>query len=102
MSTTKHTPTPWSKSRIASHAPQFSIYGDDDARDLAVVGYVENAEANAEFIVKAVNHHDELVAALELALAIATRYCSHDDKLGGIYNKKKLLVARALLYKVAL
>ena len=71
---TKHTPTPWKaeKGRTVMHVTgqhfvvcQISTtgYRGDTPEDKRM--YAERAEANAAFIVRAVNAHDELVAALE-------------------------------------
>jgi hypothetical protein len=67
VSTPTHTPIPWS----VAHSP---IYGTpfivDGTGKLSLTGNigpsgVETAEANAAFIVKAVNSHAELVEALK-------------------------------------
>jgi hypothetical protein len=73
MTEIKHTPTPWfflkngpdyaisaTKSRIARFSDIFATQPHSEAQ-------YEEAEANAEFIVRACNAHDDLVAALELS-----------------------------------
>ena len=74
----KHTATPWTKSALATlylvpeggSDPICSMgeYNEDGTID----GVFENAEANAEFIVTACNHHDALVAACQQVSAAAT------------------------------
>jgi len=66
MSEIKHTPGPW---RI--DAPAGSVIIGPDEIDVALTfagsGFreLETDEANAEFIVRACNSHDELLAALQ-------------------------------------
>ena len=64
------TPCPWAVSKHATpdYAPQYGVYaGDGSGADLAIVRG-ENAEADAELIVCAVNCHTDLLAASEAAL----------------------------------
>ncbi len=77
MSDTKHTPIPWSikyegapeiwtvdrTKPIADAAWDEDYYPDDGLPTQAEV------EANAEFICKACNHHDELVGMVECCIA---------------------------------
>jgi hypothetical protein len=76
--TQKHTPTPWraSKARKSSNFGAYVAFVQtvDPASVLAKVSGGptddrEVAEANAAFIVRAVNAHDDLVKALRRALA---------------------------------
>ena len=66
----EHTPTPWEARFIPAQAGQDSTYeivrtGCDTA--IATVHWPGlPLEADAEFIVRAVNSHDDLLAALEL------------------------------------
>lgn len=68
-----HTPTPWRRGKasdaIVADAP---VRPFDDAEDVAYYGGYLVAEsvtvANQEFIVRACNAHDELVAALKRAV----------------------------------
>jgi hypothetical protein len=65
---TKHTPTPWH--RNVSPAAKYPIYadrnGDPDGKDwihiAAVLHGNPNAEADLDFIIKAVNAYDELIS----------------------------------------
>lgn len=71
---TKHTPTPWRVSKTYQGAQgeyETTIQDMDGIRIITVEAWKgdaqEEAESNADFLVLAVNTHDELVAALELA-----------------------------------
>lgn len=74
---TKHTPTPW----------KFNGDSIDDERGNTVAfprsgGFMpgdrnKNMRANAELIVRAVNHHDKLIKHFELACDVIDR---HGDK----------------------
>ena len=66
--TTQHTPTPWAASGV-------TVYGSDGGArntvaDTTCCGSMtrEADEANAAFIVRAVNSHDALVAAVTMVL----------------------------------
>ena len=79
----KHTPTPWFVSGIRfkmNHREWLSVNRYDEAKktdeNIAIVGYDPRdglGFADAHFIVKAVNSHDELVKALERADAALGR-----------------------------
>jgi hypothetical protein len=66
-----HTPTPWSL------VDSTEIYGADSRRvgDLAEVVQSRRQLADAAHIVRCVNHHDQLVAALQL-LTDEARACA--------------------------
>lgn len=61
---TKHTPFPW---HIEKSLNRFEIWPVDNGQTHTFVGVVQRAE-DSEFIVRACNSHDELVAACERAL----------------------------------
>jgi hypothetical protein len=66
-----HTRTPWAISKTRTVSTRHDIYVTDPLTEKSVVARVTEFEdgegiANAEHIVKCVNAHDELVAALEL------------------------------------
>ena len=65
----KHTPGTWEMSKHGTPAyhPQFGVYAASASDHVIVTG--KNAEADAEFIVRACNAHDELLAALKRTLA---------------------------------
>jgi len=64
--TGQHTPTPWDLQTLRVSLVPVMI---------RVNGYIkETAEANAAFIVRAVNAHDELVKALRDMLAMVERH----------------------------
>jgi len=65
-----HTKLPWALRPAWNDDTEFEIYPLErkfdfgEPAEIAVVRIYDESEANAEFIVKAVNAHDELVAAL--------------------------------------
>lgn len=70
---TDHTPTPWVKR-------QHQLFGEDPARPIATCNVItRDGEANAAFIVRAVNAHEELVSLLASA---ALHVMPHDGILG--------------------
>lgn len=65
----KHTPTPW-ELNINSRYPIYSQHTREDVRHICSIVQnetttAEEKDANLEFIVRACNAHDELVAALK-------------------------------------
>jgi hypothetical protein len=86
MSETRHTPTPWETSyRERSNGSYGQDIYDSNGATIATcewysvptpTGFVTNRTANAEFIVRAVNSHQQLVEALR---ACATRLAGSDD-----------------------
>lgn len=78
--TTNHTPTPW----------RVNTFNGDRQEVLDANGNNACVKANAAFIVRACNAHDELVAALELI--------DHPNAVRTIEDAKR--VARAALAKV--
>lgn len=71
MNTNKHTPTPWYLSPISCDVwanPGFTIC------EVYPSGHeTEEKKANAEFIVRACNCHDELVIALDDCVSVMTK-----------------------------
>lgn len=63
-----HTPTPWKTEYENEYGPEYELLGPDG---ILVLQYEWNSdrqaevEANASFVVRAVNCHDDLVAALK-------------------------------------
>ncbi len=62
----KHTPGPWSISAIRGFDKKVVMAGNITIADCRCV---DQAEANAEYIVKAVNSHEELLGQLKNAVA---------------------------------
>lgn len=62
----KHTPVPWMYQR---NLEEFEIWPKDGPPITTDLGSGPDAEANAAFIVTAVNAHDALVAAAQAALS---------------------------------
>lgn len=65
MTDTAHTPTPW---EFKNHGHYFNIYQFADPQDHACTTTLQNAKANAAFIVRAANCHDELIELLKRAI----------------------------------
>lgn len=90
-----HTPTPW-KIDEAAEFPLAIIQDDEDGMGVVElpIGRPATAREVADFnhIVKAVNHHDELVAALK---ACYERLGSHDDR-----SAPELLLCEAVFAKL--
>lgn len=74
-----HTPTPW-EFKEKDDEGRFVIIGERDGLDVTFVadtigGLGDAEKANAAFIVKAVNCHDELLAALVNLYALVRGEC---------------------------
>lgn len=70
MSEAKHAPLPWTFDEL----PEWGEIYDANGGLIATVNETaEEIKADAEFIVRAVNCHDELLEALQLFLQGATR-----------------------------
>ena len=93
---TKHTPTPWKSNSMEI----FTDAGKTSKRIAFATGYAQGDQntldeirANAAFIVKAVNMHDELVEALQEWLDEADRLgigkCKGWEKARAILEKAK-------------
>ena len=87
----KHTPTPWvaEKSPYPTKSLCWAIRGPQGHYVASIRGDQEMShfkveDANAEYIVLAVNHHDELVAALREIKAACPRYCDDDAINAGL------------------
>lgn len=81
--TTKHTPTPWKSQAIrkAGREPVFAI-GHQVTGQIATV--INGQETDAAFIVRAVNAHDALVAALrDITDALAAQLATEGARLYG-------------------
>lgn len=83
---TEHTPGPWHTERGLSSTGATPIRDAERVNVAwvcgsdAIDGTPQKAKANAEFIVRACNAHDELVAALEKQVA-------HTEQLAGMANR---------------
>lgn len=93
--TTKHTPTPWEVN--PRHKLIVQVIDDEEyGRTIAECGYGSSLdadhEANAAFIVKAVNCHDDLVSALQNLIdrdLIKDKDGDHMQEILDILNKAK-------------
>ena len=70
----EHTPTPWKVSGGSTHISPVGAAGGI-CKFESIHGMYTNHEANAAFIVKAVNSHDALVSNLS---RLATRACDEE------------------------
>jgi hypothetical protein len=88
--TTNHTPTPW-------HEGRYGVYADTTGygRTHAQVALCENP-ANSVHIIRCVNAHDELVAALESFLCLSTPADLREDSdLHAVTQRARAALARA-------
>jgi len=95
--TAAHTPTPWSRN-INARYPIYAQHTREDVRHICSIvpgnsTTAEEKEANLRFIVKAVNAHDLLVAALVKAEQRIVELCGIanvlDKQLGGKGKKAR-------------
>ena len=100
--TTSHTPTPWIAYGTSIFLEKTTPLIGDCCR--SPFDYA-TAKANAAMIVKAVNHHAELVEATERgieAMQILINECrDQDDETAAMIWEKKANLNRAILAKVA-
>lgn len=99
-STQQHTPTPWTWAR---QNPGALTEGENELFFINSVAF-ELSKANAEFIVRACNAHDELVAALEGTIDCLTAHeldCARDGlKNASSAARDALSAVRAVLAKL--
>lgn len=87
----KHTPTPW-KFSLSIERDFLGIYPDTGKKEAPIAKMPEYIRkdvmaANAEFIVRAVNSHDEMLAALqdaESAISASISYYGTDAALSAL------------------
>lgn len=86
---TKHTPTPWfvmkevgpCQERLISGKPFYPDHGDPLFHVTVTGNSDEEREANTDFVIRAVNSHDALLAALKGLMADLSggkKHCGHD------------------------
>lgn len=108
---TAHSPLPWHVStngatRESGGEPAFPGVHDSSRKphgeDIVCecLGFSEECRANAELIVRAVNSHAELVAALALLLARSESSLDQSATHDGLTNCKAIAQARAVLAKL--
>ncbi len=86
MSRSQHTPTPWHDDLSTVHGPEI----DAEYQEKQIVCSVIN-RADAAFIVRAVNAHEELLETLKEALPYLSKYGVPDH----ITNSAILAIAKA-------
>ena len=103
--TIKHTPTPWNlesevnpdgdETIVMAHGYEWRIcdmyYKPDDGMSCDI----ETAQANAALIVRAVNAHEDLIEALEIAEVIAERSVIDGKAPRGALNTIRAALAKA-------
>lgn len=101
---TKRTPTPWrnssamGKTNIESLSGRFVAGTGGYSDNYSNMRYVEENEANAEFIVQACNAHDDLVGALVALLGSLATGKSHTRKDAVKLSRAALAKARREAY----
>lgn len=89
--TTKHTPTPWSHTGNAAHVGTAAIM-------TTCKNPYDQRFADAAFIVRAVNHHDALVAMVrELSTALLEATPSGDDASTRLAARADMLILPFLI-----
>lgn len=100
----KHTPTPWAVNPIKAQVDAFDHDGPLPVCQMlwpTTLRSEQEALANAARIVHCVNHHDELVAALEqIAEGCVSRRPGHVDADKNLTKAEIEAIARAILAKV--
>jgi hypothetical protein len=99
MSEDKHSPLPWSVGAVTAQDNRIRIFEIGDAHILPPEGNVgpialAAGKTNAEFIVRAVNHHDELVSALEKLCDAISRQGEDSDEFCFSYNAARGLISK--------
>jgi hypothetical protein len=96
--TQKHTPTPWGASHAKRHSLVHNVpLGREYQVRVEVTG--ESHEANAAFIVRAVNAHDDLVKALE-PFARMARGMSEVEQMDHVLFKRLDSEGRVMLDQI--
>ena len=102
----KHSPTPW-RLHVGKHG-ECSVWPDDKQMAICAlniepklgIGAAE-ARANAEFIVRACNAHDDLLAGLESLLFRFELVCGDDSGIDPA-DQKRIDTARAAIAKATM
>ncbi len=112
MSDTKHTELPWTRCVLELEGPEgkqsktVALQHQIRALSLplavshvAIVAPNEQGEANAEFIVRACNAHDDLLAACEDAAFVLGKVLDKDianwERSDGLHNRLRAAIAKA-------
>jgi hypothetical protein len=88
----KHTPTPWQEgTRGPNNCPIIGHKGLMIAMLTNGIDFQETTDANAEFIIRAVNGHDALVLALKRCLIRIEEECADPEHLDCVISAKEVL-----------
>jgi hypothetical protein len=93
MTTTEHTPTPWPKPEYGNDVGP-NDEGFWEFWEIDGVGRFD-IEANAAFIVRACNAHDQLVTALTDCVAVIVGDTSGPQQVQGIVAEARAALAKA-------
>jgi hypothetical protein len=87
-----HTPTPW----LLGNDRETIIATDDDIVVDCGIRRAEEAEANAAFIIRAVNCHEELLDAVKCLRQHLALFCTPSDSVAAeIFNLVDGVIAKA-------
>ena len=102
METQKHTPLPWEIDTTHNDQREgYTVWAGSEIVCDVVNDQHDQARTNAEFVVRACNAHDDLLAALELADATLKRFeygekpYQTDDEGEQIYAQIAAAIAKA-------
>ena len=109
MTEAKHTPGPWKKADIGRNASYFTtgkqgspvIWSVTDGKNrICVLSALDEAEANAAFIVRACNSHYEMLEALKPKLNAKTRLAVNEwvEAMEAVGGKNERVIASGLRF----
>lgn len=89
-----HTPTPWAALSMNNAVDCWPVITSEDRTDFIAELQInkKDREANAAFIVKAVNCHEELVNALESILKRFEKQIARDAESKAVKNALSILI----------
>lgn len=90
----KHTPTPWKASlRFQNNLPNDYVITDGKWGGIAIAS--SDNEANAAFIVRAVNSHEELLTALKIAVFELSVKSGDKNRIKNAVDRAKQAIIKA-------
>lgn len=100
MSFLDHDPLPWTVDEIGGDRANLYVLNACDLVVAKVVGWPEadmtrQPKETAEFIVRACNSHDELVAACKALVEWATDFEADDERTTSVLNRAVAAIAKA-------
>lgn len=85
----KHTPLPW------EHSGNQIVSGATEICEMEEIYIIGERRANADLIVKAVNCHDDLIAALQACFDAMSRGMGIEDAHDSICEQARAAIAKA-------